>query len=919
MKPKQKQLWKFTDRDDGAFVFEDPDHVTGLYYPLFNLSGMKSYVTPELKGDVCTDFHKFLTIPQVTEDFHLSRASRNFWVKVAGKKPWSATGTSAFQVAQRWDHSERARVEGEIGLFRTVRTNSDGTIEATTTTFVPSANVSSANGPNADDKVEITIVEIKNVSKKSLTVTCTSASPLFGRGAENLRDHRQVTSMFNELERTDCGVIVRPRIVHDEKGHRANATRYATFAWDANGQNPQKIWSNLAEFIGEGGSLDNPKSVFEENDGSPQAVQQGVEAVAAMRFKSVVLKPQKTASYVVLRAIAEDAQTLQNWNKKYNSILKAKLALDATRAYWKEISDALYFQTGNRDQDNLLRWVTFQPICRKVYGNSYLPDHDYGRGGRGWRDLWSDLAALFLVDPAETRDDIINNLQGIRIDGTNATIIGTRAGEFAADRNNLVRTWCDHGVWPFFILNFYVHQTGDQAVLFKEIPYWKDAIVGRGQMRDSLWRDEQGTWQKSVDGKIYKASLFEHVLVQQLSSFFNVGEHNNLRLEGADWNDTYDMARDRGESVCFFNWIAWNLKLTADWCEAIDRGGKKEIVLLKEILTLLDRLPNGKTVNYNLPKAKLQRLQEYFESVQHQVSGEKVNVRCADLSKDLRAKADFIYEHIRKNEYLKTRDGEHFFNGHYDDDARRVHGDHPNGVRIDLTSQVMAILCGTANDAQISETMHAVLRYLRNPKTGGLRLSTDLKELKLNFGRVSGFVYGWRENGSIWSQQNAMLLYGLYSRNFVREGYQLYQELLNLCLNSAQSRVFPNLPSCFRLDGKGLSCYLTGSATWLILALTTQIFGVRGEEGNLLLQPKLLREQFDKNGRAKIICNFLGKKITVEYKNPQKLDWGKYRIVSLSINGKSVASADILTTKITQPDFIKWCNQSMNHIAVTLG
>jgi cellobiose phosphorylase len=50
---------------------------------------------------------------------------------------------------------------------------------------------------------------------------------------------------------------------------------------------------------------------------------------------------------------------------------------------------------------------------------------------------------------------------------------------------------------------------------------------------------------------VYKGTLLEHILVQHLTCFHNVGDHNNIRLEDGDWNDLFDMARARGESVAF--------------------------------------------------------------------------------------------------------------------------------------------------------------------------------------------------------------------------------------------------------------------------------------------------------------------------------------------------------------------------------
>ena len=66
------------------------------------------------------------------------------------------------------------------------------------------------------------------------------------------------------------------------------------------------------------------------------------------------------------------------------------------------------------------------------------------------------------------------------MDGTNATIIGEKQGEFIADRNNITRVWMDHGFWPFLTTKLYIDQTGDIGILNKEVPYFKDRQIERG-------------------------------------------------------------------------------------------------------------------------------------------------------------------------------------------------------------------------------------------------------------------------------------------------------------------------------------------------------------------------------------------------------------------------------------------------------
>ena len=64
---------------------------------------------------------------------------------------------------------------------------------------------------------------------------------------------------------------------------------------------------------------------------------------------------------------------------------------------------------------------------------------------------------------------ILDNYGGVRMDGSNATIIGEKQGVFIADRNHITRVWMDHGFWPFLTTKLYIDQTGDIEILLKKV------------------------------------------------------------------------------------------------------------------------------------------------------------------------------------------------------------------------------------------------------------------------------------------------------------------------------------------------------------------------------------------------------------------------------------------------------------------
>jgi cellobiose phosphorylase len=82
--------------------------------------------------------------------------------------------------------------------------------------------------------------------------------------------------------------------------------------------------------------------------------------------------------------------------------------------------------------------------------------------------------------------------------------------------------------------------------------------------------------------------------------------------------------------------------------------------------------------------------------------------------------------------------------------------------------------------------------------------------------------------------------------------------------------------------------YLTGSASWLLLTEVTQIFGVRGELGNLVLDPKLLKSHFDAQGEAAIKTIFADKLLNITYLNSNQLKVDDYQVQEVKINGQTV-------------------------------
>ena len=874
----QTHTWRFID-DEGTFRLENPHHTSYLYFPLVNEAGMMSAIAPTLNGDIKINQNAFLTLPVSMEDLHTSRSARNFWVNVVGADPWSVAGNSALQTAQRFSESAPEAVTLDAGFLwhKVTRKNHALGLQAEVTNFVPASN----------EQVELMKVTITNIADWSIQVTPTAAIPIYGRSADDLRDHRHVTSLLHRIRCDSYGVMVRPTLSFDERGHLPNDLTYAVLGVGENGTAPVAFFPLIEEFIGEGGTLDWPEAIVNSLVPNFEAGQthDGYEALGGLRFDEITLQPGESASFVLILAILAEGAESQALVDHFGSATAFDSWLERTKKAWKTRLDTFKVTTGDPRMDLWMRWVSIQPTLRRLYGNSFLPAHDYGRGGRGWRDLWQDILALLLIEKGDVSEFLYGNFAGVRIDGSNATIIGGIPGEFKADRNNIPRVWMDHGAWPLLTTGLYIDQTGDLAFLLREQTYFKDHLIFRSQKVDEAWGPAQGTQLQTAAGEIYRGTILEHILIQHLTPFFNVGAHNNILLEGADWNDGMDMASDRGESVAFSALYAGNLCQLNEWVLALADLGVDQVELAAEIMPLLDTLTLP--VDYASVEGKHARLGDYYQSCRHNISGEKTVVLLENLAKDLRIKADWLTAHIRANEWIKNKDGYSWFNGYYDNDSQRVEGDHPNGVRMTLTGQAFSLMGGVATAEQALEIVKTANQYLLDPSVGGYRLNTDFGDVMLNLGRAFGFAYGHKENGAMFSHMAVIYANALYQRDLVREGYKVLADIYRHCQDFPTSRMYPGIPEYVNTSARGIYTWLTGSASWYVLTLVTEVFGVRGHRGDLVLEPKLVADQFDEAGNASVTTLFADKLIEVTYRNPGKLDYGQYQVASISIDGES--------------------------------
>lgn len=556
---------------------------------------------------------------------------------------------------------------------------------------------------------------------------------------------------------------------------------YRVWGGDETGAPPVGFIPLTQDFIGHG-SYDWPEAVV-----CPQPKTwlhagqsaQGGEVTAALFFPTVTLLSGERRRYQIVLTVDDSPVP-------YLTPDGVDAALEKTKTYWQSLA-VQRFCTGNETFDAWMRWVAIQPALRRIFGCSFLPHHDYGRGGRGWRDLWQDSLALLLTEPAGVREDLLAYFAGVRTDGTNATIIGSVPGEFKADRNNIPRVWMDHGFWPLLTTALYLNETGDGGFLLEQRPYFSDGLPWRGE-----WK------RKVLPEDIRTGTILEHILVQMVTAFFDVGEHGHMRLRGADWNDGLDMAKERGESVAFTATYAYGFDLLAGLIEHLAQEGHKSLALSTSLIDLLD-FP---AEDWGFPERMQRTLLNYCTKSDQ--SWESAPYSAADLTDRLLAMTGWIRSHIAQTEWVGDGADLHWFNSYYDNSGRQVEGLCGETVRMMLTGQVFCILSGAATDAQTQQIIRAADWYLCHPARGGYCLNTDFGETKLDMGRMFGFAYGNKENGAVFSHMAVMYAYALYARGFALDGWKVLEYLYIQSSDFSRSGILPGIPEYF--DGRGRGC-----------------------------------------------------------------------------------------------------------------
>jgi cellobionic acid phosphorylase len=169
--------------------------------------------------------------------------------------------------------------------------------------------------------------------------------------------------------------------------------------------------------------------------------------------------------------------------------------------------------------------------------------------------------------------------------------------------------------------------------------------------------------------------------------------------------------------------------------------------------------------------------------------------------------------------------------------------------RIFLNPQSWAILAGAADAEKRASMMKAIEEQLETPY-GPMMLAPCYTAMREDVGRVTQKYPGSAENGSVYNHAAVFYIYSLYTIREADRAYRLLSAMIggpgdDDYIRRGQMPVY--IPNYYRgayyqiprTAGRSSQLFNTGTVSWVYRCLIECLFGLKGCDGGLLVEPQL--------------------------------------------------------------------------------
>ncbi len=248
----------------------------------------------------------------------------------------------------------------------------------------------------------------------------------------------------------------------------------------------------------------------------------------------------------------------------------------------------------------------------------------------------------------------------------------------------------------------------------------------------------------------------------------------------------------------------------------------------------------------------------------------KIWSNICDQSKRLKQAEYFQLIHREINE----RVNQYFW--HKDWYARGITDDgHLFGIDSDLEGSIFlnpqswAILCNAMDDRKISKMLLEITQRLDTPY-GPMMLSPAYTQMREDVGRLTQKSPGVSENGSVYNHAAIFYAFSLYHSKHKQKAFDVLRKMLPSQQDAIKRGQLPNyIPNYYRgaihqfpeQAGRSSQLFNTGTVSWYYRCLIDGLFGLKGKQGKLEINPHLPEEWEN----ASVIRQFMGATFKVSY------------------------------------------------------
>jgi len=234
-------------------------------------------------------------------------------------------------------------------------------------------------------------------------------------------------------------------------------------------------------------------------------------------------------------------------------------------------------------------------------------------------------------------------------------------------------------------------------------------------------------------------------------------------------------------------------------------------------------------------------------------------------------------------------DGEWFLRA-YDDFGRKVGSKECEEGKIFIESQGFCVMSGLGKERGLDiKALDSVDKYL-NTKYGLLLNQPAFTKYYIEYGEISTYPAGYKENASVFCHNNAWII---CAEAFVGRGdkaYEYYSKVAPSYLEDI-SEIHRTEPYVYaqmvggrdaKRQGEAKNSWLTGTAAWHFVAVSQYILGIFPEWDGLKLDPCIPKEWDGFTAKR----TYRGDIYNITFKNPDHVFKG---VKSMTVDGKEIA------------------------------